>query len=302
MSPRRFYGSLILCPLLLLGVTSAARADGITLGPNLLSFAVLGGSTVTNVPTTTVGGNVGVSPGTAITGGAGIVFAAGSLQADTSLAAAGQNELLAALQAIAAGNLPPTQQLTSSELAGLTLTPGVYSFSQLAGGFATLTGTSTNPGVLTLDGLGDPNATWVFQMSSTLTTSSATTGAIPSSRVDVINAGAGAGLYWSVGSSATVGTYSVFAGNILASTSISLDTGASDACGRALANTGAVTLQENTIDTGCLGALAGSNGLSGSSVVSPVPEPATVWLLCTGVFVLGLGLMHRRTAAVAGLR
>jgi len=299
MTPSR-WNWLLALSLLLLVSAPLARADGIALGSDLVTFAVLGATTVTNVPSSIVGGNVGVSPGSAITGSAGIVFTAGSVQANTALAAAAQSELTTALQVTGPGSLPPTSQLSSSELAGLTLAPGVYSFSQFAGGFASLTGTSADPGVLTLDGEGNADATWVFQMASTLTTSAATEGAIPSSRVNVINAGSGAGLYWNVGSSATLGTYSIFAGNILASTSISLDTGATDACGRALASTGQVSLQMNSLDNLCPGTLAASNGLSGglgAPPVSPVPEPATWGLLCTGVLTL-LGLACLRPSAI----
>ena len=115
-------------------------------------------------------------------------------------------------------------------------------------------------GTLTLDGLGNANAFWLFQMPSTLITSSG-------SVVNVINAGAGAGLFWNVGSSATLGTTTSFEGNILALTSISLNTGATIGCGRALADVGAVTMQMNTISIGCAGTgEEGSNGLSGRAL------------------------------------
>jgi len=287
----------------------SVHADSI-LGPALTTFAVLGHTTVTNVPTSTIAGNVGVSPGTAITGSAGIVFTSGTLQANTALAQAAQNELINALLYTGPGILTPTVQLLSSELAGLTLFPGVYSFSDYAGGFATLTGTSANPGLLILDGQGNANAAWVFQMASTLTTSAATTGTASSSKVSVINAGPGAGVFWNVGSSATIGTYSAFAGNILALTSISMNTGSTIDCGRALASTGQVSLQMNVLGNNCSGSLAGSNGLSGGLSVATsqgggpvvttnpatsVPEPGTLLTLATGIAALAGMARKRRT-------
>ena len=143
------------------------------------------------------------------------------------------------------------------DLVGLTLFPGVYT---VPAGASNLTGT------LTLDGQGNANAFWVFQMPSTLITS-------PGSVVNVINTGAGAGLFWNVGSSATLDTTTSFEGNILALASITLNTGATIGCGRALANTGAVTMDGNTISIGCLGTgEEGSNGLSGSGL-TVIPGP-----------------------------
>jgi hypothetical protein len=294
--------------LVLTSLASSLYGDSI-LGPALTTFAALGHTTVTNVPTSTIGGNVGVSPGAAITGSGGIVFTSGTLQANTALAQAAQNELVSAILNTGPGIMTPTSQLQSSELAGLTLFPGVYSFSQ----FATLTGTSANPGLLILDGQGNANAAWVFQMASTLTTSAATTGTASSSKVSVINTGAGAGVFWNVGSSAIIGTYSAFEGNILALTSISMNTGATDDCGRALASTGQVSLQMNTIGNTCSGILSGSNGLSGGlsvttsesggTVVAPipstsVPEPGTLVTFGTGLAALAGMAWKKRTLLV----
>ncbi|MHB8564585.1 MAG: DUF3494 domain-containing protein, partial [Acidiferrobacteraceae bacterium] len=140
--------------------------------------------------------------------------------------------------------------LEPANLSGLTLLPGIYT---VPAGVSNLTGT------LTLNGMGNANAFWVFQMPSTLITSSG-------SAVNVINTGAGAGLYWNVGSSATLGTTTSFAGNILALTSITLDNGATISNGRALAHIGAVTLDANTI--------------------TAVPEPGTFLLFGVGLVEL----------------
>jgi type VI secretion system secreted protein VgrG len=131
----------------------------------------------------------------------------------------------------AAAGLTPTRNLTGLDLGGLTLTPGVYSFSSSAD----LTGT------LTLNDQGNPDAVFVFQIGTALTTAgSVVTINDPSSTP-------GTSVFWQVGSSATLGTGSAFEGNILAADSITLVTGAADLDGRLLTETGAVTLDDNTI-------------------------------------------------------
>ena len=145
------------------------------LGTPLDSFAVLGASTVTNTGSSTISGNVGVSPGTAITG-AGSISITGVFHATDAFAGLGQSQLTTARTNL--GSLGPGSIL-GANLAGLTLSPGVYT---VPAGVSNLTGT------LTLNGQGDANAAWVFQMPSTLITS-------PGSVVNVINTGAGAGVY-----------------------------------------------------------------------------------------------------------
>jgi uncharacterized protein YhjY with autotransporter beta-barrel domain len=130
----------------------------------------------------------------------------------------------------------PTQvDLTGQDLGGLTLGPAVYAFTASA----QLTNT------LTLDGQGNSAAQFVFKIGSTLTTAS-------NSAVLLINGANANNVYWAVGSSATLGTNTAFVGNIVALTSITLNTGASIVCGRALARNGAVTLDNNVI-TLCAG-------------------------------------------------
>ena len=191
------------------------------------SFAVLGGQTVTNTGPSVITGNLGVSPGTAITG-----FPPGEVIGETHAADA------VALQAQADTTIlyddlasqPCTSDVTGADLGGRTLAPGVY----CATSGLQLTG------ALTLNAGGDPNAVWVFKAGSTLITAS-------NSSVLLTGGANPCNVYWQVGSSATLGTNTSFVGNIVALTSIALTTGAT-LSGRALARNGAVTLDSNTIN------------------------------------------------------
>jgi Ice-binding-like/Putative Ig domain len=226
MSGKRITFAIALSALLIAASPVAAQ---ISLG-TAQSFAVLGGSTVTNTGPSAINGNVGVSPGTSITGFPPGVVSGGVLHAGDATAGQAQSDLTTAYNAIA--GTACNVDLTGQDLGGLTLTPGVYCFSSSA--FLT--------GALTLDLQGNPNAVFLFKIGSTLTTASG-------SSVRLINSGTATcptNLYWQVGSSATFGTGSSFLGNVLALTSITLTTSAG-LNGRALARNGAVTLDTNTV-------------------------------------------------------
>ncbi len=254
------------------------------LPPELANFAVLGASTVTNIGATTVTGNLGVFPGTAITGKATVTvngtnaatLGNPSVREGDALANLAHDQLIAAR--VTLGLLGAGTTLLAN-LAGVTLTPGTYT---VPAGISNLTGT------LTLDGLGFDDAAWYFQMPSTLITS-------PGAVVSLTNAGANAGVWWNVGSSATLDTTTLFVGNILAYANIALNQGAQIACGRALAQTEAVTLINNTITaSGCNGA----GNIYAADVPSPVPVPGALVMLATGLGSLfGFGRLRRRAAA-----
>jgi len=249
--------------------TSSSHAQGAPTLGTVAPFAVLGGSTVTNTgPTILAGtaalpGDLGVSPGTAIIGfPPGILTGPGaSIDANNAVAIQAQIDLFTAYQNLV--GRPTNVNLTGQNLGGLTLVPGVYNFSSSA----QLTGT------LTLNGLGNSNSVFIFNIGSTLTTASAST-------IALINGAQGGNVFWRVGSSATLGAATSFAGDILALTSITLDAGATITCGAAWAHTGAVTLDDNTIS---LCNLASGTPIGpGTPILGPTGFPLFTSLLPPG--------------------
>jgi hypothetical protein len=221
--------NVLLLPLTV--VTLAAPAFGaINLG-TAETFAVLGASTVTNTGGTKIEGNLGVSPGTAVVGFPPGKMLVGTIYAGDAVAARAQADLTTAYEAAAA--LPCDFNITGQNLGGLKLTPGVYCFDTSA----QLTG------ALILDFQGGRNSTFVFQIGSTLTTASDAT-------VSFVNGEnchhKRCSITWQVGSSATLGTSTKFSGDILAQASITLTTSVF-LCGRALARTGAVTMDKDEV-------------------------------------------------------
>lgn len=194
------------------------------------SFGVLAGSAVTDAGSSVITGNVGVSPGSAITGfPPAIVNAPYAIHNDDAVAASAQSQLTTAYNILARRS--STADLTGQDLGGKVLSRGVYNFASSA----QLTGT------LTLDAGGDPNAVFIFNIGSTLTTAAA-------SKIVLVNRADPARVFFRVGSSATLGATTEFAGRILALSSITLITGASINCGAALARNGGVSLDSNVIN------------------------------------------------------
>jgi hypothetical protein len=231
------------------GGSAGAATSPVDLG-TARSFAVLAGQSVTNTGPSTINGDLGVSPGTSITG-----FPPGTVQGTThqtdAAATQAQSDLTTAYTD-AAGR--PGGASVSADLGGQTLTPGVYNSASAMG----LTGD------LTLDAQGDANAVFIFQMGSTLTTGSA-------SHVNLINGASTCNVFWQVGSSATLGTNSVFRGTVMALTSIAVQTGATVE-GRALARNGSVTLDTNTFT---LSTCAAATATTTTAVATPTTVRST---------------------------
>jgi hypothetical protein len=214
------------------------------------SFVVLAGAGITNTGPTTLNGDLGTFPTTSITG-AGSLTVTGTNHAGDAVTRRAKTDLVTAYNT-AAGEGPTSP--IAADLTGRTLTRGVYNSASSIG----LTG------ALILDAAGDPNAVFVFQAGSTLTTGSG-------SQVLLRNGARSCNVFWKIGSSATLGTNSRFVGTVMALQSITLTTGAR-VVGRALARNGAVTLDTNTIirPTPCAAASTGTTG----SQVTQVPTGA----------------------------
>jgi type VI secretion system secreted protein VgrG len=241
-----------------------------------------------------INGDLGLYSGTSITG-LGSIQTTGAVHIADGVAQLAQNDASAAFTALKA--LSPATNLSGQDLGGMTLTPGVYGFSSSAG-----LGVTGPSGTLILDFASDPNGAFVFNIGSTLTTASG-------ANVVVENGGPQSTIYWVLGAtatgtggSATLGTATTFAGNILANTSITLNTGANILCGRAIALTGAITMDGNTVSNSC--GNGGSYGTGRSDFSSlgfsgaAVPEPATWTVLLIGFIGVGAAMRSRRKPAI----
>jgi hypothetical protein len=281
---------LILCAVAACVALLCPALAGASILLSAENFAVLAGTpSITNTGSTTITGDVGIHPGASITGkgpGANQITLTGAYHEADAVALQAKNDLTTAYTAL--NLMPATQTLPTAQLGGLTLSSGVYEF--LGDPAAVLL-----DGTLKLDAEGNNNAYWVFQIPFGLTTGAA-------SSVQVINTGSNGGnddgLFWVVGAEASLNTTTAFEGNILAGTSITLATGATILNGRALAQTGIVTMDTNTISIVCPPGPPGNGGPGYSGGLeytndehteivpigpSPVPLPAGILLLGSGL-------------------
>lgn len=240
----------------------SAAESPIVLG-QAADFAVLAGAGITNTGPTTIIGDVGSLPTVTMTG-FGSVTLTGVNHGGDAITLSGKSDLLTAFND-AAARLPTIIYAPIADLGGLTLAPGVHTDASSFG----------ITGILTLDAMGNPNAVWVFQAGSTLTT------AVGSS-INLINGAQAGNVFWQVGSSATLGVNSTFIGTIMANTDITLNTGAT-LDGRALALNGAVTLDNNSIamtpllvngPTHWLGAASGQWNAAGNWATNQAGSPS----------------------------
>ena len=211
-------------------IPMSARAAAVNLA-TAQPFVVLSGAGVTNTGPSVLNGDLGVSPGTSLTGFGPPAVVNGATHGNDAVAAQAQSDLTTAYNVAAGQPVPPGNNLTGTDLGGRTLTAGAYGFSSSAG----LTGQ------LTLDAQGNPNAQFVFVIGTTLTTATA-------SSVVLVNGASPCNVYWKIGSSATLGTSTSFEGNLMALQTISLNSSVT-VLGRALARNGEVTLINDVLTT-----------------------------------------------------
>ncbi len=223
---RKLGGGLFLAGLLatlILSSTALAASAPVGLG-TATSFSVLAGSTVTNTGPTTMFGDLGLSPGSSVTGAPHVL---GQTHVDDAVGIEAKNALTTAFNDAASR---PTNGSAGTDLAGQRFTPGVRTASSSL---------LLSSGSVTLDAQGDPNAVFIFQVGTTLTTGSNTS-------VSLVNGAQACNVFWQIGSSATLGTGTRFVGTVMAGATITADTAAT-IHGRLLAQTGAVNLDTNTI-------------------------------------------------------
>jgi hypothetical protein len=235
--------------LAFIAVPAAAQSAPVNLG-TAAPFVVLGGSTITNSGPSVLNGAIGVSPGTAVVGFGLPAVVNGPTHANDGVAAQAQLDLATAYD-VAAGT--PAADMSGLDLGNRTLLPGAYEYSSSA----QLTG------ALTLDAQGDPNAQFVFEIGSQLTTASA-------SSVVLINGASPCNVYWQVATSAVLGSTTAFQGSVMALASISLNNGAT-VRGRVLARNGQVSLINNVID----GSQCGTAAALPPGTSLPTGTPAT---------------------------
>jgi hypothetical protein len=240
---------LALASALFASVAGAAPAS-VGLGTGA-SFSVLAGSTVTNTGPTTMFGDLGLAPGSSVTGAPHVL---GQTHVDDAVAIEAKNALTTAYNDAASR---PTSGSAGTDLAGQTFTPGVRTASSSL---------LLSAGSVTLDAQGDPNAVFIFQIASTLITGSNTS-------VTLVNGAQACNVFWQVGSSATLGTGTRFVGTVMASATITANTAAT-IHGRLLASTGAVNLDTNTITTS--NCPSSATGVGGGSETTSAAEAAAL--------------------------
>jgi hypothetical protein len=228
---------LVLLSTLLFASSAVGATATVGLG-SAASFSVLGGSTVTNTGPTTMFGDLGLSPGSSVTGAPQVL---GETHVDDAVAIGAKNALTAAYDDAASR---PSNGSAGTDLAGQVFLPGVRTASSSL---------LLSSGSVTLDAEGNPNAVFIFQIGSALITGSNTT-------VALVGDARACNVFWQVGSSATLGTGTSFVGTVMASTTITANTAAT-IHGRLLAQTGAVNLDTNTITTStCASSESGEGG------------------------------------------
>jgi hypothetical protein len=189
-------------------------------------FVVLAATAVTNVGTTNASGDVGVYPGTSITGFGPPSAISGIFHVADYVAAAGQAAAQSLYNVLVAANTPAKIAIVA-DLGGTTLTPGIYNSASSIG----LTGD------LVLDAQGDPNAVWIFQAGSAITVAG---------NVILVNGAQASNVFWQVGSSMSIAADNLFCGIVIAQASITVAAGA-QISGRLFALVGAITLSGDNI-------------------------------------------------------